>query len=200
MECSLTRINDDGVFSMGSFFAWGGWDTRGHALACTEHGKDTTCNVFLIYFRQISRHKKQNGENKATEVPRWEMICVIFFYFSFHVQWLVITDMVVSCNCYIVIYTFMQHHNDSTTKTNACRKTQEWRTHERRHRKTSLQIYLPLTLLQGFEKGYSRFACDPTVMTVTLCLSYSSNAGVYSIGAFRGPPRSGVAFPTTSRL
>ena len=41
---------------------------------------------------------------------------------------------------------------------------------------------------------------DPTVMTVTLCLSCSSNAGVHSIGAFRGPPRSGVGFPTTSRL
>ena len=35
-------------------------------------------------------------------------------------------------------------------------------------------------------------------MTVTLCLSCSLNVGVYSIGAFRGPPRSGVAFPTTS--
>ena len=29
-----------------------------------------------------------------------------------------------------------------------------------RHRKTSLEKYLPLTLLQGFEKGYSRFACE----------------------------------------
>ena len=30
--------------------------------------------------------------------------------------------------------------------------TDEW--------KTSLTKYLPLTLLQGFEKGYSRFACE----------------------------------------
>ena len=37
-------------------------------------------------------------------------------------------------------------------------------------------------------------------MTVTLCLSCSPDVGVYSIGAFRGPPRSGVAFPTTSGL
>ena len=29
-----------------------------------------------------------------------------------------------------------------------------------RRRKTSLTKYLPLTLLQGFEKGYSRFACE----------------------------------------
>ena len=37
-------------------------------------------------------------------------------------------------------------------------------------------------------------------MTVTLCLSCSPDVGVNSIGAFRGPPRSGVAFPTTSGL
>ena len=37
-------------------------------------------------------------------------------------------------------------------------------------------------------------------MTVTLCLYCSPNVGVYSIGAFRGPPRSGVAFTTTSGL
>ena len=37
-------------------------------------------------------------------------------------------------------------------------------------------------------------------MTVTLCLSCSPDVGVYSIGAFRGPPRSGVAFTTTSGL
>ena len=41
---------------------------------------------------------------------------------------------------------------------------------------------------------------DDDVMTVTLCLYCSPDVGVYSIGAFRGPPRSGVAFPTTSRL
>ena len=62
-------------------------------------------------------------------------------------------------------------------------------------------------------KGCSRFACErvletehnlhiltPTVMTVTLCLSCSPDSGVHSIRAFRGPPRSGVAFPTTSGL
>ena len=32
-------------------------------------------------------------------------------------------------------------------------------------RRTSLQIYLPLTLLQGFEKGYSRFACERELET-----------------------------------
>ena len=34
-----------------------------------------------------------------------------------------------------------------------------------RHRKTSLAKYLPLTLLQGFEKGYSRFACERELET-----------------------------------
>ena len=37
-------------------------------------------------------------------------------------------------------------------------------------------------------------------MTVTLCRTCSPDVGVYSIGAFRGPLRSGVAFPTTSGL
>ena len=32
-------------------------------------------------------------------------------------------------------------------------------------RKTSLSIYLPLTLLQGFEKGYSRFSCEREMET-----------------------------------
>ena len=34
-----------------------------------------------------------------------------------------------------------------------------------RRRKTSLEKYLPLTLLQGFEKGYSRFACERVLET-----------------------------------
>ena len=34
-----------------------------------------------------------------------------------------------------------------------------------RHRRTSLTKYLPLTLLQGFEKGYSRFACQRELET-----------------------------------
>ena len=34
-----------------------------------------------------------------------------------------------------------------------------------RHRKTSLTKYLPLTLLQGLENGYSRFACESVLET-----------------------------------
>ena len=96
---------------------------------------------------------------------------------------------------------------------------------------------VPLTLLQGFEKGYSRFACEReleieqncniltlTLMAVMLCLSCSPDAQsevqrptmlgdgfIYCIlsatslvpelpRGSRGPPRPGVAFPTTSRL
>ena len=40
----------------------------------------------------------------------------------------------------------MQHHNDTTIK------TQEGRTHEGRHKKTFLEKYSPLTLLQEFER------------------------------------------------
>ena len=72
--------------------------------------------------------------------------------------------------------------------------------------KTSLQLYLPLNSLQGFERvvqGLYVRGCwrpninfifwPPLLMTVTLCLSCSPDVGVYSIGAFWGPPRSGVS-------
>ena len=54
-----------------------------------------------------------------------------------------------------------------------------------RRAKNSLEKYIPLALLQGFEKGYSRFACEreleikhncniltPNLWPSTLCLSF----------------------------
>ena len=70
-----------------------------------------------------------------------------------HTQEHAYTDKLTNTNtyiCYVVIYTFMQHHNDTTTKTQ-----------EGRHRKTSLEKYSPLTLLQGFE----RLACERMLET-----------------------------------
>ena len=70
--------------------------------------------------------------------------------------------------CYIVTYadshlhtcTYICRiiHNDTTITTHAVimTKTQEERRSNKRHRKTSLQIYLPLTLLQGFERVVQR--------------------------------------------
>ena len=53
----------------------------------------------------------------------------------------------------IVLYTHLSYHNDSIiVKTDAHRKMHEERKQEERHRKTSLQLYSPLTLLQGFER------------------------------------------------
>ena len=61
--------------------------------------------------------------------------------------------------CCILIYMFMQKytciywiHTDAMNN---------------RHRKEVFfnQIYVPLTLLQGFEKGYSRFACERVLET-----------------------------------
>ena len=40
-----------------------------------------------------------------------------------------------------------------------------WRNDKDRRMKTSLTKYLPLTLLQGFEKGYSGFACERDLET-----------------------------------
>ena len=76
--------------------------------------------------------------------------------------------------------------------------TQWQQTQWQRRRKNSLQIYLPLTLLQGFEKVYSGFACEreletehnwniltPKLCPSALCLSRSPwllnrNPGVHS--------------------
>ena len=65
-----------------------------------------------------------------------------------------------------------------------------------RRRKTSLTKYLPLTLLQGFEKGYSGFACerdpeteqklqyfDPKLRPPTLCLSRFPDAQQEALGS-----------------
>ena len=120
--------------------------------------------------------------------------------------------------CYIVTYVDSHLH----TCTYICRiihsdttmKTQEGkRRKDGRRRKASLTIFYLSVFIARVRKGCSRFACerereiehklqyfDPTVMTVTLCLSCSPDVGVYSIGAFRDPSRSGVAFPTTSGL
>ena len=85
----------------------------------------------------------------------------------------------------------------------AGRITHEWRTHEAFFRKIFTSHFIARV-----RKGCWSVACekmletehktsyfDPTVMIVTLCLSCSLDVGVYSIGGFRGPPRSGVAFP-----
>ena len=49
-----------------------------------------------------------------------------------------------------------QRHND---------KDARGKTQEGRRRKTSLQIYLPLTLLQGFKRVVEGFACERVLKT-----------------------------------
>ena len=88
---------------------------------------------------------------------------------------------------------------------------------EGRRMKTSLATYLPLTLLQGFERVieglHVRGCWRPNINfifwphcydrhVVSLLFSWCSTRGlgVHSIGAFPRAPRSGVAFPTTSGL
>ena len=52
-----------------------------------------------------------------------------------------------------MLYTHLPYHNDSIiVKTDAHRKTHEERKQEGKRRKTSLTIYLPLTLLQGLKR------------------------------------------------
>ena len=81
-----------------------------------------------------------------------------------------------------VLYAHLQHHNDTIIKTQWQRQTHSMT----RTQEDFLEKYLPLTLLQGFEKGYSRFACEreletehnwniltPNLWPSTLCLSRS---------------------------
>ena len=81
-------------------------------------------------------------------------------------------------------------------------------------RKTSLQLYLPLILLQGFD----RLACERMLETehklhiltpllwpsrcvfLVLLDAQPEVLGSTPSGVFRGPPRLGVALPTTSGL
>ena len=126
--------------------------------------------------------------------------------------------------CWIVIFWFMQQHNDTTIKTQ-----------EGRRKKTSLQLYLPLTLFVRFERvvqGLHVRGCwrlninfifwPPLLMTVTLCLSCSLRCSTRGLGVhcwmlafftasyqhllwtpvhqgFK-PHRPGVAFLATSHL
>ena len=121
-----------------------------------------------------------------------------------------------SSPCCIVICWFMQKYTyiywiNTDTMINDASRT---KTPEGRHKKTSLEKYSPLTLLQGFE----RLACERMLETerklhiltpllwpsrcVFLVLLDAQPEVLVSTpsGLFRGPPRSGVAFPTTSRL
>ena len=74
-----------------------------------------------------------------------------------------------------------------------------------------------LTLLQGFERVVQGFACEsvletehklhiltpllwPSRCVFLVLLLFNRRHRAHSIGGFREPPRSGVAFPTTSGL
>ena len=91
------------------------------------------------------------------------------------------------------------------------------KTHQGRHRKTSLTTYLPLSLFQRFERVVQGFACErvletehkfhiltpllwPSRWVFLVLLLFNRRPRAHSIGGFRKPPRSGVAFPTTSGL
>ena len=62
--------------------------------------------------------------------------------------------------CYIVIYTFMQHHNDTTTKTNAWRTTPEERKQE-----DFFNIILTSHFIARVRKGCLRVACERVLET-----------------------------------
>ena len=87
-----------------------------------------------------------------------------------------------------MLYSHLQRHNDKDAG------------------RTSLQKYSPLTLLQGFERViqglHVRGCWRPNINFIFWphcydrhVVSCSPDVGVHFIGAFRGPPQSGLAFP-----
>ena len=101
--------------------------------------------------------------------------------------------------CYIVTYADSHLHTCTYIRRIIHSDTINKQTHAERRRKTSLTIFTS-HFIARVRKGCSRFACereleiehklqrfDPTVMTVTLCLSCSPDAGVHSIGVPEGP-------------
>ena len=118
---------------------------------------------------------------------------------------------------YSVLYSHLHHHSASqrhNIKDRRMNKRRRIKTQEGRHKKTSLEKYSPLTLLQGFE----RLACEMMLETehklhiltpllwpsrcvfLVLLDAQPEVLGSTPSGLFRGPPRLGVAFPTTSGL
>ena len=118
-----------------------------------------------------------------------------------------------------LLYSHVLYHNDSIiVKTDARRKidawriTQEWRTHEDFFRKIFTSHFIARV-----RKGCWRVACErmletehklhiltpllwPSRVFLVLLDAQPEVLGSIPSGLFRGPPRSGVAFPTTSGL
>ena len=116
---------------------------------------------------------------------------------------------------YLHVHSASQRHNIKDRRRNEGRMI---KTHEGRHVKENagsfFTTYLPLTLLQGFE----RLACERMLETehklhILTPLLWPSRCvflvlldvqpevlGSTPSGLFRGPPQSGVAFPTKSGL
>ena len=116
----------------------------------------------------------------------------------------------------MVIYTFMQHHNDTTIKTHEGKRRNEGRMKEDTGRILYNYIYLSVFIsrvskglfkglhVRGWWRQHKLHILTPLLWPsrcVFLVLQlFNRRPRAHSIGGFREPPRSGVAFPTTSGL
>ena len=119
-----------------------------------------------------------------------------------------------SHNCYIVIYTFIRHHNDTIPKTDAWRITYEGRRMKKRQEDIFRKIFTSHFICKvskgcmwedSGETEHKLHILTPLLWPWRCVFLVFLDAqpevlGSNPSGLFRGPPRSGVAFPTTSGL
>ena len=107
------------------------------------------------------------SNSKSHQVSRIRVCYYYYHYYLFirvfhiSVSWWSFTEVWDT-----VLYTHLQHHNDTTIKTDAWikdagRKTQEGK----RRKKTSLPIYFTSHFIARVRKGFSMFACERVLET-----------------------------------
>ena len=143
----------------------------------------------VVYGNQVRFESLKNSAGTSTKSE----LCYIVTYVDSHLH---------TCTyiCRII-------HNDTTTKTDTWRITQE----------DFFNNIFTSDFIARVQKGCSRFACErvletehklhiltpllwPSRCVFLVLLLFNRRPRAHSIGGFREPPRSGVAFPTTSGL
>ena len=154
---------------------------------------------------QLTSHTQPTSTLSRIKCERYIFIkkCVRSFIEVRHYCWLCFRVYLYMYMCCIVIYTFM-HHNDTTSKTDAWRKTLE----DFFNNIFYLSLYckgskglFKVCMWEGAgETEHKLHILSPLLWPSRCVFLVLLMLGSTPSGVFRGPPRSGVAFPTTSGL